>query len=896
MPQSLTDIGKQFAAARHTAGEEIRQGLDGVTVARRLSDAVDRIVIDLAGPLLAKCPVPVAIFATGGFGRRELAPFSDLDLLVLCRGTPGPEMRTLAEAILHPLWDAKVDAGHAVRAYDQALALPASDLAAATALLDARILLGDLAMADSFLADFRARVASTAAEDFVARLRAEQKSRHSRFGDTIFLLEPDLKNGPGGMRDLCVGRWAAVARFGTSDPRRLVDLGVMTERLAGAFEAARDWLLRLRIAMHDTAGRRQDQLRFPLQEAIAPILCPNVKVAKGDIRPAVHPAVEALMHQLHAHAKLIRRETERLLQRAALKDDYKRVTAPVRLRSAPGEDPSFVLRDGALEPKDEGIFFTQPSEMIRIFSAALELDVGLALRTRELIAELCAAHGNLLRDDPASGRHFIDVVTDISDRATPSRLEEMHDLGLLSALMPEWEPSTGRVQHDIYHVYTVDQHALYAVARMHALARGDLADEFPVLTETIRAVEHPVALFMGTLLHDVGKPWGKPHSDIGADLTVTIGKRLGMDDEDLHRAEFLVRQHLVMGQMSQRRDLEDLEMIGDFARVCEDEENLRELFLLTFCDLSSVNPDNLTSWKETLLRELYQRARTSLRRGGDLLGEQRKETVKRRQRRAAALLSEENPQEKFDAPFTEALFRGLPDRYFAENEAGRIASHIKLMQARRASGAASAIKVAQQKRVDATEMVLAARDVPGLLAEVAGVLHANRIDVLDAAIYSREVTADDPAEALDIFLVRDAYGRPVVDEARWKKIREDLEAVISGKVNVEALLAISRSKSSDSLAMWRVPEVPTEIKIDNASSRDFTVVEVITGDRPGVLYSIARTLFAQGLDIHRSKIATEANRVVDAFYLRDKATGAKVTDEQRTRQLYEALRASLPHL
>jgi len=889
--QPLTDIAKQFAEARLRAGAEIKEGLDGVTIARRLSDAVDDIVIGLAGPLLLRCPVPVAIFATGGFGRRELAPYSDLDLLVLCRGTPGSEMRTLAEAILHPLWDAKVDAGHAVRSYDQALALPASDLAAATALLDARLLLGDADMAASFLADFRGRVAATAAEDFVARLRAEQKSRHSRFGDTIFLLEPDLKNGPGGMRDLCVGRWAAVARFGTSEPRRLVDLGVMTERLAGAFEAAREWLLRLRVAMHATAGRRQDQLRFPLQEAIAPILCPHVKAAEGDIRPAVHPAVEALMHQLHAHAKLIRRETERLLQRAALKDDYQRVTQPIRLRGATTDDPSFVMRDGALEPKDEGVFFTQPSEMIRIFSAAIELDVGLALRTRELISELCAAHGNLLRDDPDSGRQFIDVVTDISDRATPSRLEEMHDLGLLSALMPEWEPSTGRVQHDIYHVYTVDQHALYAMARMHALARGDLADEFPVLTETIRAVEHPVALFMGTLLHDVGKPWGKPHSDIGADLTVTIARRLGMDDEDVHRSEFLVRQHLVMGQMSQRRDLEDLEMIADFARLCEDEENLRELFLLTFCDLSSVAPDNLTSWKETLLRELYQRARTSLRRGGDLLGAQRKETVKRRQRRAERLLSEENP----DIPVSESLFRGFPDRYFAENEAGRIASHVKLMRARREAKAASAIKVAQQKRVDATEMVLAAVDVPGLLAEVAGVLHANRIDVLDAAIYSREAIGGDPAEALDIFLVRDAYGRPVVDDARWKKIRDDLEAVISGRVKVETLLG-SRSRSSDSLAAWKVPEVPTEIRIDNQGSRDFTVVEVITGDRPGVLYTIALTLFAEGLDIHRSKIATEANRVVDTFYVRDKASGAKVTDAERTKRLREALRASLPQL
>ena len=235
-------------------------------------------------------------------------------------------MQALAEAILYPLWDAKVDAGHAVRSFEQALALPARDLAAATALLDARFLTGDEALGRKFLAEFRARVAATAAEDFVARLRAEQRARHSRFGDTIFLLEPDLKNGPGGMRDLCVGRWAAMARFGTSDPRSWSAKGVMTGRLAQAFRHATEWLLRVRIAMHAAAGRRQDHLRFAMQEAIAPLLCPDAQDRGGVIRPAVHPAVEALMHQYHAHAKLIRNETERLLQRA---------TAQATTRAAP---------------------------------------------------------------------------------------------------------------------------------------------------------------------------------------------------------------------------------------------------------------------------------------------------------------------------------------------------------------------------------------------------------------------------------------------------------------------------------------------------------------------------------------------------------------------------------
>jgi [protein-PII] uridylyltransferase len=880
-------IAKSFATARQKAVTAIRTGSDGITVARQLSLDVDEIVSGQAKPLISNCKVPLAVLATGGFGRRELAPYSDLDLLFLSAGEPGVEVREFAQQLLHPLWDAKVDAGHAARSRAQALSLPASDLAAATALLDARFLVGDQGLAEKFLEDFRSLVAKTAAENFVARLRAEQTARHSRFGDTIFLLEPDLKNGPGGMRDLCVGRWAAMARFGTSDTRRLQDLGVMTERLAIAYERAREWLLRVRIAMHGAAGRRQDQLRFGLQEALAPVLCPNVEVAEGDVRPAVHPAVEALMHQFHAHAKLICRETERLLQRATLRDDYRRTILPVVLHGAGGPDPTFVLRDGALEPINEGSFAAKPSEMIRLFSAAIELDAPLALRTRELISEICATDSQTVRADPDSGRRFIEVLADISDKTAPTRLEELHDLGLLSALIPEWEPSTGRVQHDIYHVYTVDQHSLYALARMHAIARGDLADEFPGVTVAMRAVERPLALFVGTLLHDVGKPWGKPHAEIGADMTVAISRRLGLDEQDIRRAEFLVRQHLVMGQMSQRRDLDDMDMIADFAELCGDEENLRELFLLTFCDLSSVAPDNLTSWKETLLRDLYQRTLTFLKRGRDLLGAERREILESRHRRVAELASTE-----IAGADPAVLFRGFPDRYFVENRSARIVSHLKLMQQRQASGTAAAIEITHQEKLGVTEMILAAEDAPGLLAEVAGVLHANRIEVVDAAIYCRDSSSGGPGEALDVFRVRDSYGRSVTDESKWKKIRQDLEVVLSGKVRVEVL--VSTRARSGTVASWKTPEVPTEVRVDNQGSRDFTVLELITGDRPGVLYAIARTLFMQGLDIHRSKIATEANRVVDTFYLRDKATGEKVTDPVRISEVVQSLRLSLP--
>jgi [protein-PII] uridylyltransferase len=424
---------------------------------------------------------------------------------------------------------------------------------------------------------------------------------------------------------------------------------------------------------------------------------------------------------------------------------------------------------------------------------------------------------------------------------------------------------------------------------LHALARGDHAAAFPIPTDTVPEVTRPVALAVGTLLHDVGKPYGSPHSEIGAGLAVAICQRLGIEEEDTRRVEFLVRQHLVMGQMSQRRDLEDLGMISDFGALCGDEERLRELYLLTFCDLASVAPDAMSSWKETLLAELYTRTLSFIRRGPDLLGTERAEIVAERQRGAARLLDEPlgEPAGEPGTPLAR-LLAGYPSRYFAENAEARIASHVRLVRARREQQKSALIDVAHDARLGLSEMVLSAADVPGLLADVAGVLYANRIEVIDAAIYSRQPTdAGEAPEALDVFRVRDSMGRPVTAEARWTKVSSDLEAVVSGRIKAEILVA-GRPRT-ESVASWKTPVVPTECKIDNIVSRDFTIVEVITEDRPGVLYAIARALYVAGLDIHRSKIATEANRAIDVFYVRDKATMDKITDPDRQAALRETL-------
>jgi [protein-PII] uridylyltransferase len=878
--------------ARDAARRGLTDGTSGLVIVNALTAAVETAIREVLFHHFTQAGIGpasgMAVLATGSFGRRELAPYSDLDLLFLCKKNPDSKAEALARSILMPLWDAKVDAGHAVRSVADGLGLPDKDLAAATALLDARFLVGDERLAMDFLARYEGRVAEKRPDNLVARLREEQTARHSRFGDTIFMLEPDLKNGQGGIRDLCVGRWAAQARFNTSSPARLVELGEMSTRQAEALDEAIDFVLKLRLALQLTAGRRQDQLRFDLQERIAPMFHPDGGLSDdSDDRPAVTPAVEALMHDFQTHARTIAHATERLMQRACAEPDDRAVTRPVLVAVGAAGDASFVLRKAKLEVKDGLIFEEHPAEMIRILRVSLTLGCDVGLATRDMISEQAAGHGQALRNDPESAWHFLDVLTDVADAGTPSRLEQMNSLGLISALLPEWGPVSGRVQHDIYHVYTVDQHSLYAVATLKAIARGELREDYPEVCDAYPDVVRTQALFVGLLLHDVGKPLGSNHAEKGAVMAQQIATRLGMAKEDVELVEFLVRAHLEMGHNSQRRDLQDPSLLDFFARTCGgNEERLRQLFILTFCDLASTGPKTMTRWKYELLYELYDRTLKYMHRGPDLLAAERAELVEERQQQAAALLKEDAHSASSVVAFT-----GLPDRYFAEQEAVRIAAHVRLMRRRKAP---CAIEVTHSERGTFSELVLAADDVPGLLAKVAGVLYANRIDILDAAIYSREPVFPlrKQGEALDVFRIRKEPDGAVTDEKRIAGIRQDLEDVLSGRVTVESLVA---KRSPPSLLYQRAkPKVPpTKVNVDNDSSRTFTVVEVFTEDKPGVLYTITHTLAERGLDIHRSRVGVAADRVADIFYVRDTASGEKIEDEARIEDVSAALKRAL---
>ncbi|HEU5060748.1 MAG TPA: DUF294 nucleotidyltransferase-like domain-containing protein, partial [Kofleriaceae bacterium] len=523
-------------------------GGSGLEACGALSDEYDELVSELwrdAQPRLGEVAWrEMCLVATGGWGRREVCPYSDIDFVLLAPPKLAAAARAAADELLYPLWDAGVKVGHAVREVAATADLARGDLATATALLDARRVIGSPQLFDGLVSATRRAVAPGGnPNQFVAMLAAEKEKRHDRFGDSLYLLEPNLKQGIGALRDLSTAIWAARARWSVTGLPEMVREGNLSARQAAVLGDALDFLLKLRSLVQLHAGRASDQLTFEIQEAVAPLLYPDASAPPGDIRPAVAPAVEALMRRYYLHARAVVRVADRLLEASRVPERKK-----PRIRTV---DSSFLLWNGKLAATDPAVFRDQPAEMVRLFRVALALEVPIYRHTVELVEENLALGAARLTGNPVASRHFLDALTDLRDDRQPSLLEEMHQAGVLNAVMPEFAPCTCRVQHDLYHVYTVDQHQLYAVAMLKRTMRGELADDAPLATEVAKAVGPSVPLFLGTLLHDVGKPLGKGHAEKGAILAGIIARRLGMTDDDAQLAELLVRQHLTMSHLSQ---------------------------------------------------------------------------------------------------------------------------------------------------------------------------------------------------------------------------------------------------------------------------------------------------------------------------------------------------------
>lgn len=858
---------------------------EGGAACRAISNLYDAAIRARFDEAKAGIDAPLALVATGGWARRELAPYSDIDFIVL-HERDEISAKQLADKLLYPLWDEKLAIGHAIREARATARLAREDLATATALLDARHIAGDRRLTTDLM---RATLAALAPggnpNDFIAMLAAEQKGRHERFGASLYLLEPNLKQGIGALRDLSTALWAAQVRWHPprpgEDPQTtegvigsLVSMGHLTRRQGDVLANARDFMLRIRTLVQLTTKRRFDQLTFEIQEALGPRLYPHAKPHEGDIRSAVAPAVEALMRDYYLHAREVVQVTDHLLDSARV---------PARRKPRIAEvDGSFILFNGELAIKDPRLFAQRPSEMVRLFRVAVREQVPVYGHTRELIAETVSREPEALQRDPLAGRLLLEALVDIRDSAQPSALESMHQLGIVSAIIPEWKPCTARVQHDLYHVYTVDQHQLYAVQMQKRIARGELAAEHPLATDLWKEVKRPASLLLGTMLHDVGKPLGKGHAEKGAVVTKNVAARLGMSASDGELAEFLVRQHLTMSHLSQRRDLSDPEVIARFAERVGDDEHLVQLYLVTLCDTAMTAPDNLNAWKDGLLRDLILRTREHFAAGSP----------------EAATKAEADAREKAIQIASESMSTdaartsvdGIDPRLFVQLTPRQAARQVKLASVAQGKQPPVGIEVHCYPMKGHSEVAIVAPDAPGVLAVIAGALTASRVDVLGAVL--GHIDFSDHRLVLDTFYVRDLKGEAIPDDdPRWTRLLGDLRELLTGTpdpMEVAALIAKRRPRSV--LPPRVTPGVATEIRLHDDSTQA-TIVEVFTRDRVGVLYAITQTLADLGLDISLAKVSTEGEKVADVFYVT--RGGKRLTDKALREVLVERLRMAV---
>ncbi len=881
------DLGRLAPDLRETCGDycssyhqelagAIRAGEGGVAVATRHA----RILDGLLGALFCAADATsraeghppsgrVALVAVGGYGRGLVGLHSDVDVLFLCDDPHDRHVSALAEGLLYPLWDLGVQIGHAVRGVDETISLARDDIATATTLLDMRRVAGDRTILAELGQLARARVFEAGLERFLERLADDLAARHERFGDSLFLLEPEVKLGCGGLRDLDIARWAAKARWTAEGTDALVKHGALLSREARELEVAGEMLWRVRNRLHLRAGRRQDRLTFEDQEEIATQL--------GFVE-GITLAVEQFMQAYYRHARVVEQTTERMLARARA----------IRPRKSVRREP---LAPGILSHDDQ-VTFTDSAQLEEEPTLALRLYEEVATRglapypfARDAIARAAAepVWGERLRAAPESAPMFLRALR-CTARAKLKRrsvLHELHELGVMLAMIPEFGPVTGRVQHDVYHVYTVDVHSVAAVSRLAAIKRGDYAHELPLASRLAAELPRPDPLFLGLLLHDIGKAHGKDHSRKGAVMARPIAERLGLGHVDVAHVVWLVEEHLSLYHWATRRDTSDPEVIADVAAQVGTVDRLRDLYLLTVADLSTTNPNAMTSWKARMLEDLYLAVAAELE-GADRRGPARRADAIRDEVRVGFVGDgSEDALGRFVAQ--------MPDRYLLANPVDAIRAHAQASVERGARDLHLAARPGQSR--DVSELIVVGDDRPGLLAHVGAALAGQRLSVVTAQVYTRRLD-DGRLEAFDVFEVRHvavgADGEPL-DEARLERLRRDLRGLLDGELEAADVL---KRRRQPSWAQRKSPPVRTEVKVDNNASRRFTVVDVFTRDRPALLHHIAKALHDQGLTIAISKVNTEGERAADVFYVLD-SSGEKITDRARLEATERALHAVL---
>ena len=851
---------------RHSSGDT------GSNVTHLLSDMMDElnnrlflsIVYDLGGgdSMLEH----VSLVAVGGYGRGELNPYSDIDIMFLHDGVlPVTTVEDIAQKLLYFLWDMRLDVGYSVRKIADCIEMAAADGTVKTALMDARFLSGSRPLFAALNKVIFTQILPKSSDSFIKEKIADMKSRREKYGSTVYLLEPNLKEGEGGLRDLQTAIWVARVKYKFSELRELIIKGIVDDEELETYHAALDYLWRIRNELHYFNGRKNDQLTFDAQVHLAGFFGykDNGRVL----------AVEDFMRDYYRQANKIEHFTSSLISRCIWRDEGALKILGYFVRRPVG-DGCFVLKGELIVP-DETVVEKNPGVIMKIFELAQKHGVTLNVRVKGLIRKNLALINDKFRRSREVNQSFLSILR--STKGVAGTLNLMHHLEFLNRFIPEFEHIYCKVQHDMYHIYTVDTHTLFAVEQIEKMLSGEFKKIMPFPCSIAAEIGKPELLILAVLFHDIGKGSGGGHAEKGAAMIPTIARRMGLSKEGSERLEFLVRQHLLFAHISQRRDLNDEKMIAQFARQMETSENLKMLYLLTVADVRAVGSDVWTTWKSSLFQELYEKAFSILDRGG-FQQEASSERVSSVINKVTELLENDLP-----AIQVRQELKAMPVRLILSNPSTLIAEQVRLLQGLEQSDIL--LRLTHQPEIGYSEFTICAHDMPGLFSRITGVMASNGINILGA-----QINTSKNGKVLDILQVNSPQGNLITDATRWEKIEQDMRKAIHGEVQVSALVA--KRKRPTLLTARPAPRFATKVEVDNEVSEEYTVIDILTHDKVGLLYLITSTLAEMGLYIGVSKISTKVDQVADVFYVRD-IFGQKITAPEKLSEICSKLMTAI---
>lgn len=828
----------------------------------------DDLLTQLADHFLGYWKDQIALVGLGGYGRKEMSPYSDIDLLFLRpEDTPEGVYRGI-RSMLYLLWDARVELGHSVRTINECRLEADKDLAVLTSLMDTRHVWGDKEIFRQLLIQRQRLLRERDPLDLYLRIEAEIRKSSEKFGHTIYLLEPHLKEGPGSLRYIQLIAWLAKILFGCSSLEELPVAGICGERAVAEAMDARRFLAEVRARLHFIAERRDDRLKFDAQRILAEQM--------GFRDHQARPGVESFMREYYRHASNMDFFGRRVLARARLFLTPKIAAEIKRLRL----DESFYIGAGGINHNKLVDFGKDSLEILLAFRKVAETGCDLDIRLVDMMRIRLRSIDEKVVKDPEANRVFLEMFR--TSGAIAKSLNAMMKIGFLEIFIPDFAWIRFLPQHDIYHQYTVDLHTIAVLENIDSFRSADDRKEDALLRTIFSRLDKPEILYLAGLFHDIGKGRGAGHEVRGEEIARPMLVRFGLPPEDIDEVCFLIRNHLAMTHLAFKKDLHDEAVVSRFAENIMHKRRLDMLMLLTHADLRAVGPTAFNSWRDMLLEELYYRTLDVIE-GEGVEGEDLADWIKQ-----IKVVVRELVPEELRGPKLEEYLALAPTRYFLDFYPGVITEHFVDIASYLASRGKQAFDssdlIAQKtdhRRPGYSAITLIVKDKQGLFFRIAGTLFANRINILSAWSHS----IGDIAVAT--FHVNDIPEGPVDDPARWEHFREDFAQVICGKADVDQLVAARRAARRSFTALSR-PRFPLKVEIDNAASDRATIVEVYAHDRPGLLYDITRGLSSLDLNIILTKITTEIDQAADIFYVNDE-TGNKIIDFERLEQIKDSL-------